>query len=159
MADEFLVLRFRDLSVEPGDTIRYHQKVIARLGSCWWGWWARAHECSLADLWVSGDLPRTLLYDTDRAMLYQADCVEYRSYKPPQLSPDSRMTPDYYNGRQLPGWFRLQNIILTTSDQVLGATVLKAGDPSVIVGWQVGSLQELRDTTATAWILAFGDRG
>ena len=60
-----LVLRFRDLGIEPGETIYRHRRVIATYDRCWWGWWARKHEANPS--WLSKmDWPATVyLYDRD----------------------------------------------------------------------------------------------
>src|SRR5690242_10806520 len=39
-----IVLRFRDIEVNLGDTIRQHRLVLNSHGVCWWGWLYREYE-------------------------------------------------------------------------------------------------------------------
>lgn len=148
-----LLLRFRDLSVAPGDTIRYHRKAIAQSGTCWWGWWARAHEIPMSVLLMDAAPTSVLLYDTDRALIYRASCRRVATFSPPQLSPDAKRTPSYYNSRSLPAWFEFDDIENDDASSIVGARVAASGDPKVELDWVVGDLDELRRTTTTAWLL------
>ena len=49
-----LILRFRDLVTQPGDTIARHQVLIAQKTFVWWGWWNKAGET------IPDDVFRTL---------------------------------------------------------------------------------------------------
>jgi hypothetical protein len=39
-----LILRFRDLSTSPGETLARHQAIIEKNGHVWWGWWNKQGE-------------------------------------------------------------------------------------------------------------------
>jgi len=44
MIPESMILRFRDLSTNPGETIKLHKEKIVNHGFTWWGWWNKAGE-------------------------------------------------------------------------------------------------------------------
>jgi hypothetical protein len=151
-----LVLRFRDLSVNPGETILKHRVTIAKHGSCWWGWWKRNHEVNPSEVLSGLTFPRPVaLYDTDQGVVHRAYCTGARCSPEPSLSPRVDRTPSYYNNRRLLAWFEL--------------TVIEEWDPGVIVGrrclympladtadvgWIVTDLLDLRRRQETMWLLS-----
>lgn len=154
-SNELLVLRFRDLSVEPGQTIVRHRRVIAEHDECWWGWWARRQE--EAPLGFLPDLvfPRTIaLYDTDQSLVFTADCQEGRASETEVLSPRPDWTPTYYNNRRLRAWFRIAEIWQATPEILLGRRCLRTANPTVEPGWEVQSLVSLRESESTMWLLS-----
>ena len=44
MSVETMILRFRDLSTNFGETIQFHQAKIVEYKYAWWGWWNKAGE-------------------------------------------------------------------------------------------------------------------
>lgn len=39
-----MILRFRDLSVDLGGTVKEHSAIIDKAGCAWWGWWKKQGE-------------------------------------------------------------------------------------------------------------------
>src|SRR6266404_6138785 len=39
-----VILRFRDLVTDQGETIKEHTRLLKQFGEVWWGWWARQTE-------------------------------------------------------------------------------------------------------------------
>src|SRR5438046_1556744 len=116
-SDSLLVLRFRDIELERGETIRLHRRIISEFGSCWWGWLYRAHErVPLSELGEvqkqarSGNHLTVALYDTDQASVYVAACTDIQADSRPIRTPALNLTPAYYRNRQAPAWFRFEEI-------------------------------------------------
>lgn len=157
-SDGLLVLRFRDLSVNPGETISKHRRAIAKHGSCWWGWWSRNHEVDPSQLLSSLSYPRPIaLYDTDQGLVYRADCLTAKSMSMPFLSPSVDLTPSYYNGRRLKAWFQFSDIESADGEWLIGRTCqympLAEADNT---GWVVEALTDMRRREATMWLLDAG---
>jgi len=153
--DGLFVLRFRDLSVEPGQTIVRHRRVIATHDQCWWGWWARRQESFSREVVSTLVFPRLIaLYDTDQGLVYSVDCLEARAFVSEVLSPKPDWTPAYYNNRRLRAWFRFAEISDATQESLLGRTCLYTASPTVEVNWMVETLDDLRKCETTMWILS-----
>ena len=41
MAVESLILRFRDLATDPGETFLAHRHIVEEAGHVFWGWWSK----------------------------------------------------------------------------------------------------------------------
>jgi hypothetical protein len=152
---QLLVLRFRDLSVEPGDSIRLHRKTIASHGSCWWGWWSRDLEQDPSGVLGHLTTPRTVaLYHTDQRRIYASRCLGIETYPNKSLSPNANQTPDYYNPRSLRAWFKLTDIIDSDPSLVLGRRcTFTAAEGKVADGPVIVDLSQLRRMETTMWIL------
>ncbi len=160
LLEGLLVLRFRDLGVERGETILFHRRAIAAHGSCWWGWWGRSYELRALPVVESLRLPRSVaLYDTDQGRIYRATCEEVVCSAELSLSPDVSRTPSYYNNKRLPAWFRFVDIESEQPDWVGGRRCLYMPIERPDLGWFVGGLEELRMRSAqvTLWVLSGGD--
>jgi hypothetical protein len=112
---ETLILRFRDLATDPGDTIRLHKDICVQSGYVWWGWWAKGGEKVPAQVFselnaiAEENGLEIFLFDSDSRALYKATCtgIEFRGEQIP--SPEPNRTPDYYP-RPCPAWFKLSDI-------------------------------------------------
>ena len=155
---ELLVLRFRDLSVEPGQTIVQHRRAIAAHDQCWWGWWARRQEINPKQMLSMLEYPREIaLYDTDQARIYSAECLEARGYESEVLSPRPDWTPTYYNNRRLRAWFRFLDIEDASADLLISRRCILTANEAVENGWLIRSLDDLRRSETTMWLLSGGD--
>jgi hypothetical protein len=149
-----LVLRFRDLSVARGDTIKEHRVIIAREEICWWGWWSRAHELSPCEWLGSLTLPRTVyLFDTDQDRVYAAECAEILCGSAEVLSPSPILTPDYYSNRRLKAWFRFTDIVPTEGEDILERECQRTTASPEELGWSASDLHFLKSRPATMWLL------
>ncbi len=113
-----LVLRFRDLATEPGETIERHHAICAKQGRVWWGWWHKAREHvptrafeAINALSAKGKLDVYLLNAHEKEV-YKATLSQVRWSN--DLSsfptPDANLTPDYYRGRRCKAWFLLTDL-------------------------------------------------
>ncbi len=119
MSIETMILRFRDLSTNVGETISFHQAKISEHGYAWWGWWNKAGETipsgtfqSLMSIIDKEGHLAVFLFDTGTGTLYPAKIKEI--HWDPRFqeieSPSWDATPDYYEGRRLKAWFKLTEI-------------------------------------------------
>jgi hypothetical protein len=115
-----IILRFRDLVSEPGETITEHQSICRVYGHTWWGWMKRDGETVprtfLGDALnqIEADMPRpAYLWDTDRLKFYECRLIRI-AVAPGETrigSPEPEKTPEYYNRGRYAGWFLLSNIV------------------------------------------------
>src|SRR5262249_18796596 len=162
---DLIVLRFRDIDVDLGQTIALHKRVIAESDYCWWGWLYRDYELNphteLERLGKSLERPEgfaVALFDTGRGTIYRATCSEIRAMSKPQRSPSPATTPSYYNNRKAPAWFRLTDIVEVEPSFVIGRTCCSmpsASDECFVDldGQAVRSLKDLRRQEVTLWVL------
>jgi hypothetical protein len=162
-----IVLRFRDIEVGLGESVRLHDVLIREAGYCWWGWLYRPIEKNpheelrrldetLSTKYNSGY--QLALYDTGRTKLYAATCQKIVTAKKPRRSPEAQRTPNYYRGKEAPAWFRLSHIGEVATEMVVGRTC--AAMPSLgedcwqdILGCTIKDIRELRRQEATLWVL------
>ncbi len=119
-----LILRFRDLSTQSGDTLRLHSQIIAEQarGYVWWGWWNKSGEVIPDEIFRAfqkkiqskRSVPFYLL-DSGNKMLYEARCVEIEWDKTHQRvpSPEPEATPAYYRNSSYLAWFKFSEIRTT----------------------------------------------
>lgn len=166
---DVIVLRFRDLVTEPGGTIREHLKIIDARHYVWWGWWMRQWERPPAELFASvyqrihqGIEPSAYLLDSGRAELHPCRIVDLRvapegdTIGPPELD----AAPAYYQRGSYPAWFKLTHIDPHGRTEVPNGWTFAAfpsnpdvGDNQALVGTSVDSLDQVRRTDATLWVM------
>jgi hypothetical protein len=164
-----LVLRFRDLVTEPGGTITEHRMVIDARGYVWWGWWMRQWERPPTELFVeiyqrirAGVEPAAFLFDSGRAQLHQCRISDVKAAPtgetigPPELD----ATPAYYQRGSYPAWFKLTRIAADGQPDVPRGWAFEAfpSNPdadgnTALVGSPVESLDQVRKTDATLWLM------
>jgi hypothetical protein len=162
---ELIVLRFRDIEVDLGQTIALHKRAIAESGFCWWGWLYRGYERNphrelerLGEALARSDGFPVALFDTGQSTVYRATCTEIRAMSRPQRSPNPAATPAYYNDRRAPAWFRLTDIVEIGPSLVIGRTCCEmpsASDECFVdlLGQVVRHLRDLRRQEVTLWVL------
>ncbi len=165
MSRKTLVLRFRDINVNKGETIQEHLRVIGDHGYCWWGWLFRQYEDnpykelkSLHEDSSSLGSYEILLYDTGLGKLFSADCEQIFTAPQPIRSPEIDMTPNYYRDRKAPAWFRLLSIAEVDDDVVEGRTCIampSANDECFtdFLGSRIARKEDLRRQEVTLWVL------
>lgn len=113
-----LVLRFRDLATEPGETIERHHAICSSHGRVWWGWWHKAREHVPAPAFEAinrrasqGNVSVYLLNAHEKAV-YRARLAEVRWNDETSSfpTPEANLTPDYYRGRRCKAWFLLADL-------------------------------------------------
>ena len=172
MSIETIILRFRDLSTNVGDTIKLHQSKIDKYNYTWWGWWSKAGETipsgtfqmlmSIIDR--EGHL-EIFLFDTGTGTLYPAKIEEIRWDSRFQEidSPSWEATPDYYEGRKFKAWYKLTEIADGIRDEAalhkwsyVEVDELFETKRSIFQsfdGKQVSSFEELRHQERTIWFV------
>jgi len=164
MQETLIVLRFRDIGLRLGETIREHRRSIGQHGSCWWGWLYRDYErnphADLDSLTSNYTEPFAIaLYDTGQGLIYLAQCEQIITAETPIRSPDLELTPGYYRGRKAPAWFRLTEIAPSDDGAVIGrvCNALPSASPECftdLIGKRVRSLPDLRRQEVTMWVLS-----
>ncbi len=166
---DVIVLRYRDLVTEPGGTIIEHRKIIEARNYVWWGWWMRQYEVPPAALFAEvyegirgGVEPEAYLLDSGQAELRSCRISDVRvapsgdSIGPPELD----AAPGYYQRGAYPAWFKLTRIDAAGRSDVPQGWSFRAfpSNPDVVsnqglVGTAVGSLDQVRRTDATLWVM------
>jgi hypothetical protein len=160
-----LVLRFRDLVTEPGGTILEHRRVLQDRDTVWWGWWMRQYEESpravlgeLRDRIDNHEEPEIYLLDSGEARLFSAVVADLRVGPPGEslVSPDISRTPGYYQRGRYPAWFLLAKIeedSLKSHNWRFAEFPTNPDKNKEHVGQQVTSLEQVRETDATLWVM------
>jgi hypothetical protein len=116
---ETFILRFRDMVVGDGDTIKLHRTICDEKGYVWWAQWAKEHESvpvasfeNLRNRAVSKTGLNIFLFDSGTEAFYPAVCNEvfFDEDQPKHVSPEASHTPEYYNQQLFPVWFKLTEI-------------------------------------------------
>lgn len=161
-----LALRFRDLNIPDGETIRRHRAKIDTHESVWWGWIMRQRETFpghfLAD-WgrhleaVGGAM--VILFNTGEDRLYAAKMADVAAY--PEgvriQTPEVQKTPSYMAEAECPAWFQLTEIspdpLLNVGLKILSFPSLEqpASVDDALLGRVLTDVSELRLSTATLW--------
>jgi hypothetical protein len=135
-----VALRFRDLNVPEGDTIRLHRQILASQKAVYWGWWRKKSEPSHERLLkrLTNEVPlEVVLVDVARAKQFLASVVEIRK----RVSPKKiNLIPAYYRASRpgIPWWLVLDAIREVPFDSKLAAAFgdrtlvpLVGGSPAV----------------------------
>lgn len=149
-----LVLRFRDLATEPGETIERHHAICSGQGRVWWGWWHKAREHVptrafevINEQAEKGSLEIYLLNahekEVYRAKLSQ---VRWRNDLSSFPTPDASLTPDYYRGRRCKAWFLLTDLEATASSFEPLSTLVQVSVPDFFRGAEPPEFAELHGT-------------
>ena len=172
MSVETMILRFRDLSKNVGETIQLHQAKIVEHQYAWWGWWNKAGETIPSETFQAlmsiidrnGRLD-VFLFDTGTATLYPAKINEIHWHRRFQEidSPYGDATPDYYEGRKLKAWYKLTEIGAGIKAEValrewsyVEVNELFETKRSIFQefdGKQISSFEELRHQERTIWFI------
>lgn len=166
---ETLILRFRDLVTESGGTVREHRRILEAQGVVWWGWWMRQSETAplnlfrrLLDELNGGTEPAAWLFDTGQELLHACRIADLRVAPPGDTigPPSLDQTPTYYQRGTYPAWFLLSAIDdalevglpegWTYSEFPSNAERREHKD---LLGQPVASLEQLRNTDATIWVV------
>lgn len=168
-----MILRFRDLSVNTGQTIATHSAIADGKGSVWWGWWNKKGE---KIPWaVFQDFARRsqrsppfeiYLFDTGTFSLYKTELLDiaWDSRGGFIATPDADLTPDYY-GRSTSylAWYKLGQIeriddgeaFLRGWSYVRVDEFFETGKSifSDFYGKQISSFLELKHQERTIWFI------
>jgi hypothetical protein len=168
---ETIILRFRDLVTDRGQTVVRHNEVTAREGYVWWGWWHKRDETvpddAFREILVRAQAGGAEIYlmDSGHALLYRTQCTDIKwdigHLEIP--SPDTEKTPEYYNQKKYLAWFRIREISLVDNpdDALHRYSYFKVNqffeqgesNYTVFYGKQVYSINELRQQDRTVWFL------
>jgi hypothetical protein len=162
-----IVLRFRDLATDVGETIKQHRAILTTYGEVWWGWWMRSRETPPRDFF--GELLNEIdsrgytggfLFDTDIEMLYPCKIagIKVAPLGNKIATPDPEKTPNYYQG-PYPAWFLLKEIAPEVALQTRNLTIESfptrpdVDDYRALKDTELKSLAVLRSTDATLWVV------
>lgn len=170
---ETMILRFRDLGIDPGTTIRAHREKIAQNGYTWWGWWSKFGEkvpvevfAELAQRADEGGGIDVFLLDSGHHEVRKARLTEI-FFKPnlargPAPEQGAR-TPDYYKDTKLFAWLKLTEIDEHPREPGVVRDLTYVGvDPFFesapnpyrkFSGQRVGSIDELIAQNRTIWFV------
>lgn len=120
-----ILLRFRDLSIPDGETIRRHTDVIATRGYVWWGWITRGHEShpivtltALSRQAVSGGTEICMIHTgTGDVFSAQLTAVHGDLSGTRTVTPEFDNTPVYMHESRCPIWFKLASICVRTTKE------------------------------------------
>lgn len=163
-----IVLRFRDLVTEPGDTIAEHQSIIRTYHATWWGWMGRKREPAPrhflgknVDIIERDGHVAAYVFDSDLLKLYLCELagIAVAPSGTRISSPEPEKTPEYYSRGRYPAWFLFRNIkeipfpvmyydSFPTAPEQLGLTGL--------INTQVPDEGHLRDVPVTLWAIRTG---
>jgi len=172
-----IILRFRDLVTDRGQTVEHHRQIINSSGHVWWGWWRKRDETipdeafrTLASKASAGGLEAYLM-DSGQDRLYKVICTDIVwDAKTVEIeSPGKSETPDYYNKRKYLAWFRLTNItdVLDPEPVLHTFSYLQVDEffesmksaYKPFYGKRVFSVKELRQQDRTIWFLRNFQKG
>lgn len=120
-----MILRFRDLIEDDGNTIFEHNKIIQDSKNVWWGWWAKKDEkipleqFSYFNRLNKKDDPIVVyLFDTGNKKLFKTKCEEiiFSTNGERIESPEKELTPKYYNGTHFFAWYKFNEKIIEVSN-------------------------------------------
>lgn len=112
---ETLILRFRDLATDFGETIQRHHAICKQEGRVWWGWWHKAREHVSTEAFDAineraGDTGVPIyMFNAHQRRIHAARLakIHYQPDAEPHPSPMPWLTPAYYRGRRCKAWFEL----------------------------------------------------
>jgi hypothetical protein len=163
-----LVLRFRDLTVPDGATIKRHGEIISSRGATWWGWIMRQDEIFPDEFIVT--LSRRLeevgpqliyLFHTGSGEFYRASLGRIAALPGGMRirSPEMDLTPAYMHESVCPAWFEISGIekLEGQPDIVVESmpTLLSPSqtDCRLNSGIMIQAT-ELRNSGATLWVIS-----
>ncbi|MCL4299777.1 MAG: hypothetical protein KJ077_28840 [Anaerolineae bacterium] len=164
-----IILRFRDLVTEAGETIRIHRAIVNSFGEVWWGWWMRQYENIPYNLFQelaesiekAGEL-HGYCFNSGTTELYTVQ-IKQIAVAPGNgtiSSPDPEKTPEYYHMARYPAWFLLRSIedihfsdVKFFYDLFLVRPELQEGTLAGLMGQPVASLEQLRQIDVTLWVV------
>lgn len=120
MADvETFILRFRDLNIETGETIRLHQELCDQQGTVFWGWWNKGGEKTPTNIFSNllrqcrTDGLKIYLLDSGQHKLYEATCHDIRwDHGNDRIAlPEGGVAPNYYNESNFYVWYSINEIV------------------------------------------------
>ena len=161
-----IVLRFRDLVTEAGDTIAEHQSIIRTYHGTWWGWMGRKREPTPrlflgknADIIERNTHVPAFVFDSDLLKLYLCKLAEI-AVAPSDTkigSPEPERTPEYYNRGRYPAWFLFTDIKeISFPVMYYDSFPTAPGQLEGLINMQVPDASQLRDTPVTLWAIRTG---
>jgi hypothetical protein len=161
---EGIILLFRDLVTQPGESIAFHSELILEHGFCWWGWWKKPIEDVPVDLFLRmADQPREFsvrLFDTGHHKLFNAtySAIEVAGSDSMMRSPDISKTPTYYQHLKCAVWLKVTAIEEDLSASTSLQNFTYAGFPSwrtnryaPYIDQRISSFEELDEMQVTMW--------
>ncbi|HBN6280110.1 calcineurin phosphoesterase [Vibrio parahaemolyticus] len=104
-----LIFRFRDFTIEPGETVVLHNDIAEKNGYVYWGWWAKSHE-TVPDLFLRRQresMETIYLFDSGQHKLFRTQLVGFTSNVDPIEAPERDKCPPYYSEKRCKIWLKL----------------------------------------------------
>lgn len=162
-----IILRFRDLTIPAGETIRRHREKIRAQGSAWWGWMARQREKfpeqSLSELASATHEAKNgveiFLYHSGECQFYPSTLLDISAYPGGAYisTPEVQKTPSYMSEAECPAWFKIACISdprpKLPTPMALGMPTLETRSPvdDDLLKNPVHNGEDLRHSAATLW--------
>lgn len=174
---ETIVLRFRDLHIQKGETISRHLQLISKYNEVWWGWWNKSFEKVPAEefgyiqrIIHNNQFIELFLLDSGQKLLYKTKCkqiiFENAGIEIPSPEPDK--TPLYYNDSSHYCWFCFTEITLINyqDDFIKRYSYVRVDSLfdnnnstyTVFYGKKICSLNEMIQHNRTAWFIRKSER-
>ncbi len=161
-----LIFRFRDFTIEPGETIEQHNKVVAGKGYVYWGWWAKSHETIPVCIFRKQLTGKNVyLFDSGQHKLFSTTLLDICSDVTGIYAPESGdYSPEYYRTKKCKVWLKLSEIkeVEDADKEVKKYSYLNHNDGlfngddvlfSDFFNKQITSLKELFHQERTIWFL------
>jgi len=165
---ESIILRFRDLVTESGDTVKKHKAVIDQHGYVWWSWWKKGNEklpveaFSAFSTYAESQSKDVFLMDSGQKKLYKATCCKIKlSIDQEILSPEHDKTPEYYRDQKYYAWFKFTSIEECSVDSLRTYTYVQVDQLFIenksnylkFYGKRIYGINELIQQNRTVWFV------
>lgn len=168
---ETLILRFRDLSTEDGETVSLHNEIARQSpGYFWWGWWRKegSEQLPFEEFAALRRMARSegglviYLLDSSHSRTYRATCtdIDWEAGGEPKPSPEPDRTPAYYRAKKVLAWFKLgviEEYALDTRQfsyvRVDKLFLVQPSKYTAFYGKRIFSAQELTQQNRTIWFI------
>ena len=165
-----IILRFRDLGIEVGQTIERHKRIIEKKKAVWWSWWRKGNEkvpetvLSTFKTRAENTSIEIYLLDSWQKKAYKAVCIDIKfrveNEKTVNIpSPDKDLTPEYYRNAEHPAWFKFISIVECPYEELQNYSYViekdlftdPDTDYSMFDGKRIYSIQELIQQNVSMW--------
>ncbi|NOH43428.1 hypothetical protein F0259_06320 [Vibrio cyclitrophicus] len=164
-----LIFRFRDFTIEPGETVEEHNKIAEEKGHVYWGWWSKSHE-TIPDCLLREELDVNTpiyLFDSGQHKLFRTTLQGVSNNNNGATAPETgEFSPEYYKTKKCKVWLKLGPIEeVVNSDQEVQKYAYHSHNNNMFnddrenmlfsdfFDKQVSSLKELFHQERTIWFL------
>ena len=167
-----IILRFRDLGIEVGQTIERHKRILEKEKAVWWSWWRKGNE-KVPETVLSTFKTRAentpieiYLLDSWQKKVYKAVCIDIdfcveNEKTVNKSSPAKDLTPEYYRDEKHPAWFKFTSIVECSYEELYNYSYViekdlfidPDTDYSMFDGKRIYSMKELIQQNVSMWFV------